>query len=123
VIVRTDGEPDNATMWVEDDPPRDCVEQLFIRMISTALLDLAREGKTNGADAKYRKIRQRKSKRTARNWFSTATGAVTFQMACEGLGMDFDTMRRQVLGLSAEQVKILVERIRALERRPSGNGV
>jgi len=119
------GEPHDITMWIENDLPRDPVEQLFLHMISNALYDLAREGNTSGTDAKYRKIALKRIQRSARAWFSESNGAtgLTFRMACDGLGYDFDRFQRNVLKMTDKQLLLLVEKIRVLQRRPIRKGI
>ena len=120
-----DGEPQDITMWIENDRPRDPVEQLFLHMIANALYDLAREGIISGTDAKYRKVAQKRQQRSARHWFAESNGAtgLTFRMACDALGYDFLRFQRNVLKMTDKQLLLLVENIRVLQRRPIRKGL
>jgi len=120
-----DGEPQDITMWIEYDRPRDPVEQLFLHMITNALYDMAREANISGTDAKYRKIALKRQQRSARHWFAESNGAtgLTFRMACDGLGYDFDRFQRNILKTTDKQLLFLVEKIRVLQRRPIRKGL
>lgn len=106
------------TIWEEGGTPRDPVEQLFIRMIAHSLCDLARLGSFSGTDAKYRERAQGRHQQAARKWFAESNGAkgLTFRMACQAIGTDFETLQRKILGMTSEQLEFLVKRIDAFKR-------
>jgi len=105
-------------VWEEGDTPRDPVEQLFIHMITHSLYDLARLSSFSGSDAKYRERTQHRHQLAARKWFAESNGAkgLTFRMACQAIGTDFETFQRKILGMTPDQLGVLVKRITAFNR-------
>jgi len=116
--MKPNGDPEVIRVWEEGDISRDPVERLFLHMIANNLYDLARMGTLSGTDAKYKKMKQRQHRLAAHRWFSENNGAqgLTFRMACQAIGTDFDTLQRKILGLTANQLGILVKRISAFSR-------
>jgi len=88
---------------------------LLLRMITTALYELARVG---GLDTELarRVLRQQKG---ARNWFADRAeyeDGLTFRNACDALGYNFDRLQRSILGMSTEQLRILASKSKVFER-------
>jgi len=114
--MRPDGEPAKVEAIPEDDDIRRCPEQmLLLRMITTALYELARD-KGIATELARSVMRQRKE---AHRWFADRSEddeGLTFRNACDALGYNFDRLQRSILGMTAEQLRILASKSKVFER-------
>jgi len=114
--MRPDGEPARLEALPEDDNIRRGPEQmLLLRMITTALYELARD-KGIATELARKVTRQRKD---ARRWFADRSeddDRLTFRGACDALGYNFDRLQRSILGMTAEQLRILASKSKVFER-------
>jgi len=114
--MRPDGEPQYISTIPEDDNIRRCPEQLLLlRLITTALYELARD---KGISTELARRVQRQ-KKDARKWFADRSEddtGLTFRNACDALGYNFDRLQRSILGMTAEQLRMLASKSKVFER-------
>ena len=114
--MRPDGEPSRLEALPENDDIRRGPEQLLLlRLITTALYELARD---NGADTELARRVQRQKKEALR-WFrdrSEDDDRLSFRAACDALGYNFDRLQRSILGMTTEQLRILASKSKVFER-------
>jgi len=114
--MRPDGEPSKLEAIPDDDNIRRSPEELLLlRLITTALYELARDKGINTEISR----RVQRQKKDAHRWFSDSSeyeDRLTFRTACDALGYSFDRLQRSILGMTTEQLRMLASKSKVFER-------